>query len=236
MLRVGLTGGIGTGKTTVARLFTERGVPVFDADEVARRVTEPGQPAFDEIVHAFGTGLLTTDGTLNRAALRQLVFTDPEARHRLEAIVHPKVYAALEDWLKGTVAPYCLLSIPLLFESRRFDLVDRVLVVDCPETLQIERVMRRSGLSEAEVRAIIATQVSRADRLATADDLVVNAGTLDALVPAVEALDQKYGALAAGLTIPGQSRQWREPGTRAEDYAGTQIAAPRSSSFLSSVS
>lgn len=236
MLRVGLTGGIGAGKTTVARLFAERGVPVFDADEVARRVTEPGQPAFGEIMHAFGTGLLTADGTLNRAALRRLVFADPEARHRLEAIIHPKVYSALEHWLQGTVAPYCLLSIPLLLESGRLDLVDRVLVVDCPEALQIERVMRRSGLSEAEVRAIIATQVSRADRLAKADDLVVNAGTLDALVRVVEALDQKYRDLAAGLTNPGQSRQWRESGTRSEDHTGVEVTAPPASSFLSSVS
>jgi dephospho-CoA kinase len=236
MLRVGLTGGIGAGKTTLARLFAERGVPVFEADEVARRVVEPDQPAFAEIVHAFGTGLLTADGALDRAALRRLVFADPESRHRLEAIVHPKVYSALEHWLRGTVAPYCLLSIPLLLESGRLDLVDRVLVIDCPEALQIERVMRRSGLSEAEVRAIIATQVSRATRLAKADDLVVNASTLAALVRAVESLDQKYRALAAGLTNPGQSRQWHESGARLEDHAGAEVTVQPASSLLSSVS
>jgi dephospho-CoA kinase len=237
MLRVGLTGGIGAGKTTVARLFAERGAPVFDADEVARRVTEAGQPALAEIVRAFGTGVLTADGTLDRTALRRLVFADPEARHRLEAIVHPKVYSALEHWLQGTVAPYCLLCIPLLLESGRLDLVDRVLVVDCPEALQIERVRRRNGLSEAEIRAILATQVSRADRLAKADDLIVNAGTLDALARAVESLDQKYRALGSGLTNSGESRQWHGSETRPEGHAGEEVAVPPASSFFfSSVS
>ncbi|MDF9392492.1 MULTISPECIES: dephospho-CoA kinase [Methylococcus] len=197
MLVVGLTGGIGAGKSTVARLFAARGVEVLDADEVAHRLLEPGQPALKAVIRAFGSGILGADGTLDRAALRRRVFADPKARKRLEGIVHPLVYAELARLVLGSEGSYCVLSIPLLLETGRRRFVDRLLVVDCPETLQIERVVRRSGLRPEEVRAIMAAQVSRSERLAAADDVIVNASDTASLEAEVDALHKRYSALAA---------------------------------------
>ncbi|MDD2768423.1 MAG: dephospho-CoA kinase [Methylococcus sp.] len=197
MLVVGLTGGIGAGKSTVADLFARHGVSVFDADEVARRLLEPGQAAFKAVVRVFGPSLVRADGHLDRDALRRRVFAEPKSRKRLEAILHPRVYAELDRLALGAPGDYCLLCIPLLLESGRRSFVDRLLVVDCPEPLQVERVVRRSGLPAEEVRAIMAAQLSRIERLAAADDVIVNSGDTAALEPEVAALHRRYGALAA---------------------------------------
>ncbi|QXP91354.1 dephospho-CoA kinase [Methylococcus capsulatus] len=197
MLVVGLTGGIGAGKSTVARMFAARGVEVFEADEVAHRLLEPGQPALKAVVRAFGSGILGADGRLDRAALRRRVFAEPKARKRLEGIVHPLVYAELARLVLGAAGSYCVLSVPLLLETGRRRFVDRLLVVDCPESLQIERVVRRSGLRPEEVRAIMAAQVSRSERLAAADDVIVNAADTAGLEAEVDALHRRYSLLAA---------------------------------------
>lgn len=196
MLVVGLTGGIGAGKTTVAGLFAARGVSVFDADEIARRLVQPGQPAFNEVVRAFGADLITGDGSLDRGALRRRIFAQRKLRRRLECILHPLVYNELQRLALGAPGDYCLMCIPLLLETGRRQFVDRLLVVDCPESLQIQRVVQRSGLQADEVRAIMAAQVSRIERLAAADDVIVNAGDLAVLEREVETLHQRYVDLA----------------------------------------
>ncbi|AAU91915.1 dephospho-CoA kinase [Methylococcus capsulatus str. Bath] len=197
MLVVGLTGGIGAGKSTVARMFAARGVEVFEADEVAHRLLEPGQPALKAVARAFGSDILGADGRLDRAALRRRVFAESKARKRLEGIVHPLVYAELARLVLGAAGSYCVLSVPLLLETGRRRFVDRLLVVDCPESLQIERVVRRSGLRPEEVRAIMAAQVSRSERLAAADDVIVNAADTAGLEAEVDALHRRYSLLAA---------------------------------------
>lgn len=197
MLVVGLTGGIGAGKSTVARMFAARGIEVFDADAVAHRLLEPGQPALKGVVRAFGSDILGADGRLDRATLRRRVFAEPKSRRRLEGIVHPLVYAELARLVLGATGSYCLLCVPLLLETGRRRFVDRLLVVDCPETLQIERVVRRSGLQPEEVRAIMAAQVSRSERLAAADDVIVNAADPASLEAEVDVLHRRYSLLAA---------------------------------------
>jgi dephospho-CoA kinase len=197
MFVVGLTGGIGSGKSTVADLFAAQGVPVVDTDVIARALTQPDGEALPAIRDAFGTTVFATDGTLDRAALRRVVFADPAARQRLEAILHPRIRARVADALRRLRAPYALVVIPLLVETGAYrELLQRVLVVDCAETEQVERVMRRSGLSREEVAAILAAQASRGERLAAADDIVVNTASPDALAPQVAALHQRYLVLA----------------------------------------
>lgn len=197
MFKVGLTGGVGSGKSTVADCFAAEGVPVIDTDVIARDLTAPGGAALDSIAAAFGESVLRADRTLDRAALRRRVFADPGARRRLEAILHPPIRDAVERALAALVAPYVLIVIPLLVETGVCrDLLNRVLVVDCPESLQVERVMARSGLSRDEVMAIIAAQAGRAERLAAADDVIVNAGSAEALRAQAAALHLRYRALA----------------------------------------
>lgn len=196
MLRVGLTGGIGSGKSTVARLFAERGVPVIDTDEIARDLVAPGLPAHAEIAAAFGPSILNPDGTLNRAALRVRVFGDAQERRRLESILHPRIRDAVRERSAALRADYCIVVVPLLLEADLMDTVDRVLVVDTSEALQMSRTMARNALSEEEVRAIMTAQISRADRLAAADDIIRNDGELPALAHQVERLDAVYRALA----------------------------------------
>ncbi|HHM05321.1 MAG TPA: dephospho-CoA kinase [Gammaproteobacteria bacterium] len=197
MLKIGLTGGIGSGKSTVARFFSELGVPVLDADEVARDLVRPGQPALAEITAAFGADVLDQDGRLNRARLRQRAFASAAARRRLETILHPRVYAELAARLARLCAPYCIVVVPLLVETAPPGLVDRVLVVDVPETVQRQRLQARDGWPEEELEQVLAAQTSRARRLQAADDVLPNEGGVDALNKAVRRLHQRYTQLAA---------------------------------------
>ncbi len=194
---VALTGGIGSGKSAVADLFGQHGVGIIDADEVSHALTGPGGAALAPIAARFGSRMLHAAVGLDRAALRELVFADPAARHDLEAILHPMIRTRMQDALAADPGPYALLAIPLLVETGQATLADRVLVVDAPEDLRIERVRRRSGLDGDAVRRIMASQASRAERLAAADDVLDNSGTLADLEPQVERLHQRYLQLAA---------------------------------------
>ena len=197
MFTVGLTGGIGSGKSTVADLFAELGVPVIDTDVISHQLTAPGAAALDAIRAAFGETVMRADGTLDRAALRRRVFSDSDARHRLEAILHPRIRQAVEQTLATLSAPYALVVIPLLVETGGYqDVLNRVLVVDCPEDLQIARVMARSGLAQDEVQAILAAQARRPERLAVADDVILNTVAPEALRTLVATLHQRYLALS----------------------------------------
>jgi dephospho-CoA kinase len=200
--RVALTGGIASGKTTVANLFASLGVSVIDTDVIAREVVEPGQPALAQVVEAFGPEVLGGDGRLDRRRLRERIFADPEARHRLESILHPAIRAEMERQSQAADGPYQVLVIPLLTEGKRRDHVDRVLLVDVPEELQIQRLTRRDGVSHEQARASLNAQATRADRLAMADDILHNTGRPDDLRDAVAGLHAKYLQLAAGCAPP----------------------------------
>jgi dephospho-CoA kinase len=198
---VGLTGGIGSGKSAVSDGFAARGVEVTDTDAIAHALTAPGQPGHAAVLDAFGDALLRPDGTLDRARLREQVFADSDARARLEAILHPLIRAAAARQIGHWRGPYGIVVVPLLFERGGLDgIVQRALVVDCPEDEQVRRVMVRSDMTADEVRAIMATQLSRRERLARADDVIDNAGTPDALAPKIEQLDRRYRTLAAATT------------------------------------
>lgn len=199
---VALTGGIGSGKSAVADLFGQRGVGIIDADEVSHALTAPGGAGLAPIAERFGTRILHAEHGLDRAALRELVFADNDARRDLEAILHPMIRTRMQDALAADTGPYALLAIPLLIETGQAELADRVLVIDAPESLRIERVRRRSGLDADAVRRIMASQASRAERLAAADDVLDNSGSLAELEPRVEALHQRYLELAAARTNP----------------------------------
>jgi dephospho-CoA kinase len=195
---VALTGGIGSGKSTVAQAFEMLGVEVVDADALAHRLTAPRGAAIPAIRAEFGAEVIDADGALDRARMRRLAFADAESRKRLEAILHPMIRAETERLACTARSQYVILMIPLLVESGApRDRCDRVLVVDCPEEEQIRRVTVRSGLPRAEVEAIIATQASRADRLAAADDVLDNSGDPALIGPQVEALHRRYLDLAA---------------------------------------
>ena len=195
---VGLTGGIGSGKSVVAGLFSKRGVAVIDTDEIAHELTRPGGEAIEAIRAAFGAGLIGADGALDRDGMRRLAFSDPAARKKLEGILHPLIRKESVRRCERAKSPYAILVAPLLVEGG----VDRsryarVLVVDCTEVQQVERAMRRSGLSEKEVRAILAAQATREQRIARADDVIDNSGTPEALERQVSHLNEKYLTLAA---------------------------------------
>jgi dephospho-CoA kinase len=195
MLKIGLTGGIGSGKSTVARLFAERGIPVLDADQIARELVEPGQPALDEIVRAFGKDVLI-QGHLDRARLRELVFQSQERKKRLETILHPLVYRTLNDRLRRLDADYCILVVPLLLETAPPGFVDRTLVIDCPVETQWARVRQRDGLDDATIDRILLSQISRNQRLAKADDVIDNSGEPADLHAQVARLHERYRRLA----------------------------------------
>ncbi len=201
-LRIGLTGGIASGKTTVAERFSELGVPVIDADEVARAVAAPGEPALAEITQAFGTGVLGADGELDRRALRDLIFSNPALRKVLEGILHPRIQAEMERRAAAVVAPYLVMAIPLLVEGGKLDRVDRILVVDVDEEVQMKRLMARDSSTADQARAILAAQSSRAARLAVADDVLENTGSVSELRQAVDSLHQHYLQLAAARPEP----------------------------------
>ena len=193
---VALTGGIGSGKSTVSALFADLGVPIIDADEVSHALTSRHGAALPEIAAAFGDVLIDADGNLDRGELRHLVFNDPNARKRLEGILHPPIRAEMQARRTNAVGPYATLAIPLLFETGQRNLADRVLVIDVPESTQIERVKARNGLDEQQIRRIMASQVRRTERLAGADDVIDNNGTLADLVPQVARLHSRYLSLA----------------------------------------
>lgn len=197
MLRIGLTGGIASGKSTVAELFAARGVTVLDTDRIAREVVEPGQPALAALVQALGSDILAQDGRLDRALLRRRIFADAAARRTVEGILHPAILAELGRQSVAAPGPYQVLVIPLLVEGDRAGLVDRVLVVDCPEELQVERLMSRDGETREGAQGMLAAQVSRRERLAAADDLIVNDGPAGDLERQVAGLDRKYREMAA---------------------------------------
>ncbi len=198
MLRIGLTGGVASGKTTVARLFAERGATVIDTDRIAREVVEPGKPALAALVQALGPGILGRDGSLDRGRLRRRIFDDAGTRRKVEEILHPAIIAELERQSAAAApGPYQVLVIPLLVEGGHSALVDRVLVVDCPEELQVERLARRDGETPESARRVLAAQATREARRAAADDLVLNDGPAAELAPQVGALDRKYRELAA---------------------------------------
>lgn len=198
-LVIGLTGGIGSGKTAVANLFAARGIPVVDADEIARQVVMPGEPAYDEIVRVFGADMLTTSGELDRRRMRERIFSDPAGRERLEAIIHPRVYAAIDRRLNALDGDYAIVVVPLLLETGGADRVDRVLVVDAPRELQIARVSRRDGTCAVAVEKILAAQIDRRARLEAADDVIENDASETALADKVAALHEKYLARAARI-------------------------------------
>jgi dephospho-CoA kinase len=196
LLRIGLTGGIASGKSTVADLFGALEVPVIDTDKIAREVVEPGQPPLEKLVERFGTGILTPDGHLDRPKLREIVFSDPKARADLEALTHPAIGSAVEAMAAAAGGPYQILVIPLLVEKGLGKRLDRVLVVDCPETLQLQRLQARDGSSPAQAQAILDAQASRTARLKAADDVIRNESDVAALRQQVEALHRRYLELA----------------------------------------
>jgi dephospho-CoA kinase len=195
--KVGLTGGVGSGKSTVAELFAKLGTPVLDADVIARELVIPGAPALARIVEAFGADILTAQGTLDRPRLRHIIFSDPARRKALEAILHPPIRAAMRERVAKLAGTYCVLCIPLLLETGQETEVDRILVVDTPHSLQYRRVMARDGLSAAEAAAMLRVQIGWRERVARADDVIVNDKGLAELERRVSELDRLYKELAA---------------------------------------
>jgi len=197
VLSVGLTGGIGSGKSAVSETFSRHGVPILDTDIIARELVEPGQPALQEIVSQFGKHCLDAGGRLDRRQLRRIVFADPAQRRQLEAILHPRIRQTVKQRQVALSAPYCVVVIPLLVETGAMtDLVQRVLVVDVPVSVQTTRVKARDHLDDSEVQRILAAQASREQRLAVADDVLVNDGDLHQLHSAVARLHRQYLQLA----------------------------------------
>ena len=199
---IGLTGGVASGKSEVARRFEALGIVVADADIAAREALAPGSEGLAETVSIFGADILAADGGLDRAAMRRRVFADTDARRRLEAIVHPRVRAALETQCRAAVSPYAVAAIPLLAEGggrTAYPWLSRILVVDVPEAVQLQRLQARDGIDAALAANMLAAQASRRERLAIADDIIANDGPLDALDAQVAALDRKYRNLAPPL-------------------------------------
>ncbi len=199
MLTIGLTGGIGSGKSAASAMFAELGAAIVDADVVSREVVRPGEPALQQIAAHFGTDILLEDGTLNRRALREVIFTDPAEKAWLEQLLHPLINRRIREQLEQAQAPYALLVSPLLLETEQHQLVDRVLVVDCEPALQISRVLARDGASEEQARAIMAAQVDAESRRKRADIVVDNNGDLGHLRAQVLRAHEKF------LRLAGQS-------------------------------
>lgn len=202
MLRIGLTGGIASGKSAVAEMFAERGAELIDTDAIARELVVPGSDGLQAIVRAFGREILDEDGALDRRSLRRIVFADPVSRRKLEAILHPRIRAAAIERAAASSAPYVVLAVPLLFESGFERLVDRSLVVDCPVEVQLERLMQRDGIDEPEARAMIEAQMQRGVRRAAADDVIDNDGSIDATRAQVDRLHEFYLGLAQNCRQP----------------------------------
>ena len=196
MLIIGLTGGIGSGKTTVSNLFAELDVPIIDTDKIARELAQPNQPAFIEITKTFGKGILNTKGEIDRKALRSIIFTSEESRLKLERILHPLIQREVQQTISTINSSYCIVVVPLLIESNDYKFIDRILVIDTPEDLQIQRTVTRDQVTESQVREILDAQVDRKTRLKAANDIINNDGDLDSLKKQVEELHQSYLLLA----------------------------------------
>ena len=196
MLVIGLTGGIGSGKTLATDHFARLGITIVDADVASRIIVEPGRPALHEIAKRFGADVLHADGTLNRARLRAIVFADPAARKALEHITHPRIAEEIARQLAASTSPYTILVSPLLFESSQHRFAQRTVLIDAHEAQQRQRAAKRDGVSEVQIEAIMAVQMSRAERRQRADDVLLNDGNIEHLQAAVEALHKRYLALA----------------------------------------
>jgi len=192
-----LTGGIASGKSAVSDGFARLGVPVIDTDRIARQVVEPGQEGLEGIIQSFGQDFLDETGSLDRRKMREAIFADPRLRSRLEAILHPLIRRQAWEQIRALDSPYCLLVIPLFTESESYGWVDRVLVVDVPEEVQIERVMARDQITRSQAQAILSAQAGRMERLKIADDVLDNSGSLEELRSQVKRLHQKYLRVAA---------------------------------------
>lgn len=192
MLRIGLTGGIACGKSMVSSEFSALHVPVIDADIIARQLVEPGQPALDEIIQAFGRGFITPSDQLDREKLREHIFTHPDARKQLEAILHPRIASRMQSECDRLDAPYCILVIPLLVEAGQQHLVDRILVVDCPPSVQRDRLRQRDGVPPDQISAILESQLDRETRLSAADDVLSNDVSPEQLRRQVRQLHERY--------------------------------------------
>jgi len=192
VLKIGLTGGIGSGKSTVAKYFAEFSITIIDADKIARELVAAGTPTLTKIVKHFGNKVLTDCGTLDHTYLRKLIFSNSKQKQWLENLLHPLIYQEIENQLQQAKSPYCILVIPLLLETHQEKLVDRILVVDTPQQQQIYRTMKKNKMSEKEVKAIIAAQVNREQRLAGADDVIYNNNSLTKLKQQVQQLHQQY--------------------------------------------
>src|ERR1700722_9912209 len=195
-LRIGLTGGIASGKSTAAQRFVDLGVSVIDADEASRAVVAPGTPGLAKVTERFGNGVIAENGELNRRALRELIFSDAGARRDLELILHPLIRAHMDQSTATAAGPYVVMAIPLLVEGHSRDRVDRILVVDLDEELQLQRVMARDGCTLEQAHAILASQATRSARLAAADDVLLNAGTVTDLRQEVDRVHAQYLHLA----------------------------------------
>lgn len=202
MLRIGLTGGIASGKSTVAALFAELGAGIVDTDVISREVVAPGEPGLEAVAEAFGASILTPGGELDRGALRRIVFRDAERRRALEAILHPLIRARTLHAIEQLDAPYAIVVVPLLLETGFDALVDRILVVDCPQALQRERLRRRDAADAGEADAMLAAQLGREARLARADDVIDNGGSLAATRAQVATLHARYVDLAGAERLP----------------------------------
>lgn len=199
MLRVGLTGGIGSGKSAVSEIFSATGVPVVDADVISRVVVEPGQPALVDIAAHFGDSILLSDGALNRRALRDIIFSDPAEKDWLESLLHPRIEQQIIEALEAATADYAVLVSPLLLETSQHHLVHRILVVDCPPETQIRRVTRRDETSAGQVRSIMQAQLDRQERLGRAHDVLSNDSDLESLREKVQQLHERYLGIAATM-------------------------------------
>jgi dephospho-CoA kinase len=197
MLKIGLTGGIGSGKTTAAQIFASFDVPIIDADVIAHQISQPKQPALVEIAHYFGNKVINADGSLNRDELRAIIFSDAVKKQQLENLLHPLIYAEIAAQVAKLNAAYCIICIPLLIETQKTSVVDRVLLIDCSIEAQIHRVKTRSQLNEAQIRAIIATQASKEQRLAIADDIIENSKSSAHLAEQVKKLHNSYLLLSS---------------------------------------
>ncbi|CAB9494964.1 dephospho-CoA kinase [Alteromonas macleodii] len=194
---VGLTGGIGSGKSAATAIFEKLGIDIVDADEVARVVVEVGSEGLLHIAEHFGERILLEDGSLNRAALRERVFADAKEKHWLNGLLHPLIRSRMQQLISESTSPYCILSVPLLVENKLTEMCNHVVVVDCPETLQLERALKRDGSTEQTIKSIMASQATRKERIDAANDVIDNSTTLEALASQISTLHQKLLSLAS---------------------------------------